>query len=59
MNKTKLWNGSINEPFKSKKDDNYKLYSTGDVSISNGRTYVSLPVNLELTFEICRKYNIL
>ena len=58
MNKIKLWNGVVNTLFESK-DDEYKLYSTGDISISNGRVYVSLFVNLKLTTEILKEYNIL
>jgi len=58
MNKIKLWNGVVNTLFESK-DDEYKLYSTGDISISNGRVYVSLSVNLKLTTEILKEYNIL
>lgn len=59
MNKTRLWYGSINEPFRSEEDSKYKLYSTGDASISNGRIYVSLPANLKITKEIKKKYNIM
>jgi len=59
MNKTELWNGSIIEPVNTNKDCKYKLYPSGDATISNGRTYVSLPANLKLNEEIRKKYNIL
>ena len=60
MNKTTLWGGSINEPFRSEEEDSkYKLYSTGDATISNGRIYVSLPTNLKITNKIKKKYNII
>lgn len=59
MNKTELWNGSIIEPVNTNKDCKYKLYSTGDATISKGRIYVSLPANLKITNEIKKKYNIM
>jgi hypothetical protein len=59
MNKTELWNGSINTPINSKEDTTYKLHATGNASISNGRVYVSLPANLKITNKIKKKYNIM
>ncbi len=37
----------------------YKLYATGECSISNGRTYVYLPSDLKITDNIKSKYNLI
>jgi len=55
------WNGSIinSNESKSKENNTYKLYATGDANISQGRIYVSLPSNIKITDEIRRKYNLM
>ncbi len=40
-------------------DNNFKLYSTGDATISAGRIYIALPANKVLTDSDKQKYNIM
>ena len=57
LNSTNLWNNQIIQykEFDSKK---LKLYPTNNISITNGRTYVALPKNLELTDKNIKKFDI-
>lgn len=42
-----------------KKDTDYKLYATGDYTISCGRRYVAIPANQYITQDLINKYNIM
>jgi len=37
----------------------FKLYPTGDATISKGRIYVQLPANIKIDASIKEKYNII
>ena len=39
--------------------NNYKLYPTGDATISSGRIYIALPSNTIIDEKIKQKYNII
>ena len=67
--KTEIQNMNNNETFSYKEwiinidnlDDNklYKIYPTNNLSISNGRIYISLPSDIILTEYYYKKYNIM
>jgi len=41
------------------KNNDYKLYATGDYNMSSGRIYIALPANKALTHSDKIKYNII
>lgn len=60
MTRSGLWNNKLiiastttNDP-KTK----FELYATGEADM-NGRTYIAIPVNTNITHELKQKYNLL
>lgn len=65
MNCDSLWRGDIinAEPLYSAEKNTYdnvkyKLYATGDCNVQ-GRKYVALPENMQITEEIKKQYNLM
>jgi len=56
MNSCYPWDGSIRVPMHASL---YKLYATGDFSLSVGRIYVALPHNVAISPAIVRDYNLM
>jgi len=66
MNNTYPWNGTIKDINGSckngsdkKSSGKYTLHATGDTDLTNGRTYIYLPVNTKITHEVKKKYNLM
>lgn len=64
MNCSNLWRNCItvedkpDRRYKYKKVEEFKNYATGDCDL-DGRKYIALPADLEITEEVKRKYNII
>jgi len=60
MNRHYPWNFSIKNTHKIKDSLNqYCIYPTGDYSISDGRTYIYLNANIQITQETKQYYNLI
>ena len=60
MNKSYPWCGCIENAYSIKDSQElFKLYTTGGCDIINGRIYVALPSDLEITEDVIKKHNLM
>jgi hypothetical protein len=57
MNYNATWNHCISKP-ETSKSNSYVLYPTGDADL-NGRKYVALPCEINVSSSVKQKYNII
>ena len=59
MNYNSTWKQSITYGSPSKNNE-YKLYATGNYNLTNGRQYIALDKNIDVTDrQVRRKYNLM
>jgi hypothetical protein len=58
MNFSSTWRGTLSTPGQKSESGLYKLHATGDADL-NGRKYIYLPADMEITKEVKERYNII
>tara|TARA_B100001093_G_C26293955_1_gene786457 strand:+ start:370 stop:594 length:225 start_codon:yes stop_codon:yes gene_type:complete len=58
MNLSSTWRHTLSIPNQKSESRLYKLHATGDADL-NGRKYISLPADMEITKEVKERYNII